>query len=341
MAQEVRVAVVGAGRYASSYHIPNLLANPDAELCAICDTSSECREAIEMQTGVRTIAEFDKLLEEIDLDGVIISTPHALHYPQARQALERGLHVLVDKPFVLRVKEAQELVTLAKRQGLVLMAALNRHLDPANLMARQIIQSGRLGEPVFFRSLQVGYVRDRFYANPRIAGGGPLVGRASHMAALLPWMTGQRPVRLSANLRWGDLSVDLGGIVNLEMADGILAQIAAIADEQRYIDEIQVFGTLGSLTVARNPKTMRWELRLWDKDGKEVIPGSLPRGTTTTDHFVEVITGKEPSQIPLIDAIYSVAIVEGAYESARHHRPVEIEADGSIRLMPMSEIEEG
>ena len=162
----VRVGVIGSGNYASAYHVPHLVANADVDVRAVCDASSERLAAAAAATGVaqdHLYADHRQMLEREELDAVTVSSPHALH-------------VLVDKPFVLRSADARALIQLAEAQGRILLVALNRHLDPANLYARDLIQSGALGEPSFARSLQVGYPPGGFYKDPELSGGGQPLG---------------------------------------------------------------------------------------------------------------------------------------------------------------------
>ena len=113
----------------------------------MCDASPERLAAVAPAPGPpRAYTDHRQLLEREDLDAVTVSSPHGLHHRHARDALERGLHVLVDKHFVLRTSEARELIALARARGRVLLVALNRHIDPANLYARDLIRGGALGD---------------------------------------------------------------------------------------------------------------------------------------------------------------------------------------------------
>jgi predicted dehydrogenase len=332
----LRAGMIGVGRYASGYHLPHLIANQDVELCAICDASpARLAEAAARAPNARTFAGHLEMLDAVRPDAVTVSTPHGLHYAQVRDALERGAHVLVDKPFVLRGAEAIELVRLAAARERVLMVALNRHLDPANLYARELIQSGALGRVSLARSLQVGYPSTSFYADPALAGGGPLVGRGTHMAALMPWLTGWRPQQVSAVLSpSGDAAglagaVDDGAAVSIGFAGGALGQIVSVRHGHRNVDEMAVFGTEGSALVERVPGRPGWIVRHFRPGGPAdgVVPESaLPAGRTTTDHFVDAVLGRTAPRIPLIDGVLSAQIVEAAYESARTGRTVTLEA---------------
>src|SRR5687768_4148543 len=113
----VRVGVIGAGNYASSYHVPHLVESVDADVRAVCDASPERLAAAGSATGVEQshlYADHRQMLEREELDAVTVSSPHALHAEHVRDALECGLHVLVDKPFVLRSADARALIRLAE-----------------------------------------------------------------------------------------------------------------------------------------------------------------------------------------------------------------------------------
>jgi len=316
--ERVQVGVVGVGNYASSYHVPHLLANPAARIQAICDASVERLAAAGAATGVapaRRYADHRQMLDAEPLDAVTVSSPHALHAEHVRAALERGLHVLVDKPFVLRSADARALIHLAEERGCVLLVALNRHLDPANLYARDLIRSAALGQPVFARSLQVGYPLGGFYADPELSGGGPLVGRGTHMASLMPWLTGWRPVSVTAVLAAGGGEVDDGAALSIAFAGGALGQIAAVRHGSPPVDEMEVHCSEGSVVVERVRGRRGWVVR---RDGAEPDPDDLlPAGQTTTDHFIDAVLGRTPPRVPLVDALLSVQILEAAYESAR------------------------
>jgi predicted dehydrogenase len=199
MANKTRVGIIGAGDYALRYHLPYLIANPDVELAALCARNPETTAAKAARLGVpRWFTDYAEMLEKVPLDAVVVSSPHTLHYEHTLAALQKGLHVLLDKHVVLRTVEWQQLMALAKGKELVLMPALNRHLDPGSLYAKNLIRTGALGDVYFAFTTQVNYPLDRHYVSLALAGGGPLVGRGAHMAALIPWLTGWQPAAVTA-----------------------------------------------------------------------------------------------------------------------------------------------
>ncbi|MHB1133339.1 MAG: Gfo/Idh/MocA family protein [Chloroflexota bacterium] len=319
MTDSIRVGVIGAGDYGLRYHIPHLQANPNVDLQAIVAHNPATTAEKAARLGLsHWYTDYRKMLEELDLQAVVVSSPHALHYEHVKAALERGLHVLVDKHVVLSSQQWRELIDLARGRGLTLMPALNRHLDSGNLYAKRLIREGALGEVFFAYTTQVNYPLDRHYTSLALAGGGPIVGRGAHMAALIPWLTGWQPAAVTALLsREPNFEVERSAIVNIQMVGGQLFQLAAVKTGYRDIDEINVLGTEGAIRLVRGRQWHPWEVTHFGRGGEVQPLGELPAGQTTTDHFIRVVRGEEQLRVPPEDALPSVEIVEAAYESER------------------------
>ena len=118
MKNKVRCAVIGAGWWGTTAHIPALLRHPKAELLCVHhrdrDTARKIAHDFGIPLGVSCV---DDVLAIDNLDAVVISSTVNMHYPQARAALERGLHVLVEKPMTFNAAQAKALVDLADERG--------------------------------------------------------------------------------------------------------------------------------------------------------------------------------------------------------------------------------
>jgi len=153
------IAVVGLG-----YWGPNLARN-FAELgvlSALCDLDPELRERFsERYPGARMYADFDELLADDDVAGVVIATPVPTHYPLARSALAAGKHVLVEKPPAMRGSEIDELVDLAAERDLVLMPGHLLLYHPGVRKLKELIDAGELGDVlcVYGNRQNLGIVR--------------------------------------------------------------------------------------------------------------------------------------------------------------------------------------
>ncbi len=143
VAGPVRVALVGYGFSGATFHAPVIGAVADLELATI--VTSRPAKALADWPRVRTVAEMGAVLQDPAIDLVVITSPNAEHHPQARAALDAGKHVVVEKPFTLDTREAEDLDALARDRGRVLSAYHNRRWDGDFLTLRQVIDSGLLG----------------------------------------------------------------------------------------------------------------------------------------------------------------------------------------------------
>ncbi len=153
------IGVVGLG-----YWGPNLARN-FAELGALswlCDLDPELRAAFAARyPSARVTGSFEELLAADDVEGVVVATPVPTHYALAKQALEAGKHVLVEKPPAMRAGEIDELVSLADERGLVLMPGHLLLYHPGVRKLKELIDEGELGEVlcVYGNRQNLGIVR--------------------------------------------------------------------------------------------------------------------------------------------------------------------------------------
>lgn len=165
----IRVGLAGFGMSGQVFHAPFLAADDRYELKRVYERSTE--RASEAYPGVEVVHSFEDLLAD-DIDLVVITTPNALHVPMARQALEAGKNVVVEKPVAATSAEAMELSQLAREKGRVLTVYQNRRLDGDFRTVERIIQGGSLGEVVDYECHFDRFVQG-FSKKPWKRDGGP------------------------------------------------------------------------------------------------------------------------------------------------------------------------
>ena len=154
-----RVGIAGLG-----YWGPNLARNFDelAELAWICDLDDELRERFAARyPSARATSSFEEMLADDSLDAVIVATPVPTHYALAKQALEAGKHVLVEKPPAMRAVEMDELVALATSRDRVLMPGHLLLYHPGVVKLKELVDAGELGDVlcVYGNRQNLGIVR--------------------------------------------------------------------------------------------------------------------------------------------------------------------------------------
>jgi predicted dehydrogenase len=159
----VSLAVIGYGYWGPNI-VRNVIERPGLDMWGLCELSPERREKFETRyPGMRTCSSFQEVLDDPTVDAVSIATPPSTHFPLAKQALEAGKHVLIEKPLATNPADAEALVELAEREGLVLMPGHTFLYSPAVNKVRDLIESGDLGEVYFVTSSRMNlgiYQRD-------------------------------------------------------------------------------------------------------------------------------------------------------------------------------------
>ena len=146
----IEVGLVGFGLAGRAFHAPVIRAVPGLRLTAILQRSGT--EAGEKYPDVRIVRSMDELLAIPQIRLVVIATPNETHYPFARQCLEAGRDVVVDKPFTTTLKEAVSLVEIAKEAKRLVTVYQNRRYDGDFQAIRQLVEAGTLGRIVRFET---------------------------------------------------------------------------------------------------------------------------------------------------------------------------------------------
>jgi predicted dehydrogenase len=150
VAEEIGVGIIGFGLAAKVFHAPFVSAVPGLRLTAFVERSTD--EAHKAYPATRTFRTVEKLLADSGIELVVVGTPNPTHYSLAKQALEAGKHVVIDKPFAGTSAEAEELIALANAKGVLVAPFHNRRWDGDFLTVKKILEDGSLGRLVTFES---------------------------------------------------------------------------------------------------------------------------------------------------------------------------------------------
>ena len=120
-------------------------AHPDVELAAVCDSSRYLLSVLGKYTEVATYSDYERMLREVDLNGVLIATPSRSHAGLVRAALDQGLHVFCEKPFTLDVADSRELASLSRARGLVSQVGYHNRFVGAFREVKALLDAGAIG----------------------------------------------------------------------------------------------------------------------------------------------------------------------------------------------------
>lgn len=316
----VRFGLVGCGRIAQA-HLEALSKVPRARLVAVVEVREAAGRAVAEQNGCPAFADHrDPALPE--LDAVIICTPPASHHAIARFFLEKGVHVLCEKPLTIRSDDARDLAGLAAAQDRVLMMASKfRYVDDV-IKAKAIIESGLLGRVLRFENTFCARVPmdTRWNADPELSGGGVLIDNGSHAVDIARYLLGPlKEVQAQAD-RFVGLPVEDDARLQFRTASGATGTVDlswTITKETDYY--VTVYGTEGTLQVG-------WKGSRYRQHGNShwVAFGSgydkVAAFRRQLENFVGSIEERERPLITADEALASVQVIEAAYASADEAR---------------------
>lgn len=335
--EQLRIGLIGCG-HISVGHVRNLRGIGEVLIAGLAEPNADhlaaLRRANPALEGVPDFPTADALLAAVDLDAVVIMTPHALHYEQVLAALDRGLHVLCEKPLACTPDEAREIARRARAAGVVVTVNYQRRLDPAYARLRRAIEAGELGalqtiSMVWgqnWRALTMGSWRQM----PVLSGGGMLFDSGSHMLDVLLWLAGSPPVAVSALVDRRGTPVDINAVATVRFADGLIGQLASHGDVPvPWLESVVVTGDLGIMRYEYEPQYPWRSGRLfWYHEGQVAQPVLPSLGTSLDDAWVQAIRTQALNPAPPEISVGVADLTTAIYRSAGEGTVVELAAGG-------------
>ncbi|GAA0432486.1 Gfo/Idh/MocA family oxidoreductase [Leifsonia naganoensis] len=162
-APQLRVAVIGAGRWAVRSHIPGWQRDPRVEVVAIAEIDEEALAAAAEEFGIaRAVTDYRELIDDPDIDVIDVATGNAMHFEISMAAIEAGKHVLCEKPVNSDFRETRRAAALAMEKGLKTKLGFTFRFAPAIQYAKHLIDSGFIGDPYIFN----GYEQNSQWIDP-------------------------------------------------------------------------------------------------------------------------------------------------------------------------------
>lgn len=148
----MNVAILGCGAIARKRHAPALSNYEGACFYAVCDPVKENADSLAGQYHVKAFYDLTEFLACEEIDAVIVCTPERFHRDNVIQVLRAGKHVLCEKPLAMDAGQAGEIIDEWRKTDRKLMVAFSQRTYKVHVMARKLIQEGKIGKPIFFRT---------------------------------------------------------------------------------------------------------------------------------------------------------------------------------------------
>jgi predicted dehydrogenase len=253
--RRIRYGVIGI-KGIGQHHIRLAQQHQRVELVALVDTDETCLRETSARLGTRGFANYREMLDAGLVEAVSIATPHHLLGPIGLACLNAGIHIFVEKPFAIRISEAEAMVAAARARGLKICVGYQYRTYRTFRAMKELIDDGTLGhiqrvlwtwaefrpEPYFRRT--------PWRTTWRQAGGGVLMNQASHDVDLLCWLLGQ-PLQVTALLGRQLHQAEVEDIVcaSVLFADGVMVTFQATINQPRGYSVRQIAGDKGLLVI--------------------------------------------------------------------------------------------
>ena len=273
----LKIGLIGSGYIASvHYQAYKLIGN--CEIVAQADPNREKHRKF-IENG-HTIKEYytshKEMLEKANIDLVSVCAPNIFHYPIIKDALLAGKHVIVEKPLCLNLREADELIALAKQQGKLICYAEELCYVPKYRRAKDIVDAGGLGKVYMVRqSEKHSGPHSPWFFLRKNAGGGALMDMGCHSIEFCRWIYNKKPVKWVFGHcgKYFHLNSEVEDhvIATLGFEDGSIASIEASWALQGGDDSVAaIFGTEGVIYVNMLKDT---GIQVYSKNGYPATPG--------------------------------------------------------------------
>ena len=226
-----------------------------SKMVIACDTNlSRAEELVKIAQGGRAEAAFKKAVADPRVEAVIVATINSALAEVSAAAMRAGKHVLVEKPAGISAGQIEELIALAQKHGVCVRVGFNHRYHPAFNKAREIFESGVMGELMFIRARyghggRIGYDKE-WRADPKLSGGGELIDQGIHLIDLAAWFLGDfKKVDGHASTYFWDMPVDDNAFLSLQTAKGQTAWLHVSCTEWKNLFSFEIYGRVTKLHI--------------------------------------------------------------------------------------------
>ena len=357
--KKVKLAVIGVGTMGSS-HARDIAASPFTHLVAVCDLISDRAENISQTYGCVYFTDYQEMLETIELDGVIIATPHEAHTPISITCLQRGIHVLSEKPLAIHVLDGEKMrdayqIALSAKPDLKFGIMFQQRTYGYWKKIKEMIENGVLGKIMRITWVITDWYRTQTYydnggwrATWRGEGGGVLLNQCPHNLDLFQWFVGM-PQRVYGYAKLGkyhDIEVEDEVTAFFDYENGMIGQFITSTAESPGTNRLELVAEMGKLVVEKEKITF-WQNKSSSIHEIQISPNPFnlveheEKNLTFTHHgtpghrimienFANAILNQEPLIAPAIEGLNQLQLSNAIMLSSFLQKPVDIPIDAML-----------
>lgn len=314
---KLNFALIGTGGIAQTY-AQAFQSSDCCSLVAVADINKDSAEAFAEPFGAKHFEDYKTLAENSEIDAVIISTPPNTHPEIAMYFMQRGVHVLCEKPLCLSVGDAKAMIECSEASNVKFTMATKFRYCADVVKAKSILASGILGEVVQFENAFTAKVdmSKRWNSKKEVSGGGVLMDNGTHSVDIIRYFLGAISEVLAVEAgTTQNLSVDENVKLLAKTANGVTASVDLTWGINKELPNfISIYGTNGTLHIGWGASKYKLNSNPdWIQFGKGY--DKVQAFKSKIENFANVIHGTEELLTKPEDALASVEVIEAAYKS--------------------------
>jgi predicted dehydrogenase len=322
----VRWGVLGTAGIATRKVIPAMQRGESSSVVAIASRDeAKARTAAQAFGSLKAYGSYEDLLADPEIDAIYNPLPNHLHVPWTIRAAEAGKHVLCEKPIALSGDEAQQLIEVRNRTGVLIQEAFMVRSHPQWIATRDIVRSGRIGEPRLFAGFFSYYNDDPTnIRNVPSWGGGGLMDIGCYLVHTSRMIFDREPVRVCALID-RDPRMDVDRLTSVMLDFGSAQAVGTCSTQLVPYQRVQILGARGrvDIPIPFNAPPDRLT-RIFVDDGSDLAGAGIEtlefaacdQYTIQGDLFSRAILDRRPAPYPLEDSLRNMRVIDALVRSA-------------------------
>ncbi|HZM21826.1 MAG TPA: Gfo/Idh/MocA family oxidoreductase [Anaerolineales bacterium] len=330
----IKIGILSFAHHHGEAYISNLRNMEGVELLGVTDDDPLRGQTIAAQNQAHYFHTYEDLLEAKP-DGVIICTENNRHRPLVEMAASRGIHILCEKPIATTLADAQAIVDVCDKSGVLLMTAFPMRFSAPLLEIKARLDHGDFGDVYCFNGTNRGELPTKhraWFVDPLLAGGGAIMDHTVHLVDIMRWFTGSEVATMYARsnkiFHADEVEVETGALEMMTFQNGIFATIDASWSRPQYWPtwgglDFEMVTQRGAVVVdafRQNLNVYRhdWQRSNWAYWGSD-------SNHAMVSEFVAAIRENRSPRVTGVDGLRAVEATLAAYESVSTGQTVQVQ----------------
>lgn len=328
---QINIGIVGLGAQAQN-HLTVLSKDSRVRIAGVADIVDSLRESTAKRYGCNSYRSYQELIDSEKLNAIYVVTPNVYHYEALKYALSKRLNIFCEKPMVIELQHARDLVTAVKSSGVVFQVGHNRRFSLVYKKVKELLDSRKIKPYMVIMKMVTGELqRPAWGADPKISGG-HLFDTTLHMLDLSRWLFGEVAEvtsRAEANV-YPSILNDFW--INFKHRSGLQVPIFSSGHASWIVpfERVEIIGDHATV-ITEELNRISYTLALDTPTQVEefhYLPQTTTWGVEEEDRlFIDAIIGKKTPPVTVEDGYKAIELIEACYRATKSGKPVSLPLD--------------